>query len=103
LNPGGAVVLHTGTPVFEPEQVRSLLQQLQRVFAEVHPFGLYIPLYGAYWGFAIASASLKPLALTEAQLAERVAALPDLQYYNAEVHRALFALPNYYRRLAAPS
>jgi len=28
--------------------------------------------------------------------------LPDLQYYNAEVHPALFALPTYYRRLVQP-
>jgi spermidine synthase len=26
-----------------------------------------------------------------------------LQYYNADVHHALFALPNYYRALVAPA
>jgi len=29
--------------------------------------------------------------------------LPDLRYYNAEVHPALFALPNYYRDLVQPA
>lgn len=103
LRPGGAVVLHTGTPVFEPEQVRRINTALRAVFEQVHPFGLYVPLYGAYWGFAVASDRLQPRAIDAATLDARVAALPDLQYYNAEVHHALFALPTYYRRLVTPA
>jgi SAM-dependent methyltransferase len=91
LRPGGAVVLHTGTPVFEPDQVQRINAALRAVFEQVHPFGLYVPLYGAYWGFAVASDRLQPRALDAATLQARVAALPDLQYYNAEVHPALFA------------
>lgn len=102
LRPGGAVVLHTGTPVFEPDQVQRINAALRTVFEQVHPFGLYVPLYGAYWGFAVASDRLRPGALDAATLQARVDALPDLQYYNAEVHPALFALPTYYRRLVQP-
>ena len=103
MNSGAAIVLHTGTPVFEPQQVRDIVAQLRRVFAQVHPFGLYIPLYGAYWGFAVASQTLRPRAIDAVALQQRVAALPHLRYYNAEVHHALFALPNYYRDLVQPS
>ncbi|MEW6693929.1 MAG: polyamine aminopropyltransferase [Pseudomonadota bacterium] len=103
LQPGGAVVLHTGTPVFEPQQVQRITAALRAVFAQVQPFGLYVPLYGAYWGFAVASDRLQPRALDAATLAQRVDALPDLQYYNADVHHALFALPTFYRRLVQPA
>lgn len=103
MNPGAAVVLHTGTPVFEPAQVRDIVARLRRVFAQVHPFGLYIPLYGAYWGFAVASDRLRPRAIDAAALEQRVRSLPDLRYYNADVHHALFALPTYYRDLVAPA
>jgi spermidine synthase len=102
LRPGGAVVLHLGAPFFEPEQVRSLVRSLRRTFRIVSPYGLHIPLYGAYWGMAIASDDLDPLALSRFQLADRLErrAIADLRYYNAQVHEALFALPNFYRALA---
>lgn len=103
MNPGAAVVLHLGSPIFEPDQVRDIVAQLRRVFSQVHCFGLYIPLYGTYWGFAVASDRLRPTAIAPETVHARAAALPDLQYYNADVHHALFALPNYYRTLVAPT
>ncbi len=101
LDPGGAMVLHVGTPVFEPEQVRNLVGELRAVFAKVSCYGLYIPLYGAYWGLAVASDGLDPPALDRSLVADRLKErdIRDLQYYNADVHAALFALPNYYRDL----
>ncbi|WP_027015675.1 polyamine aminopropyltransferase [Comamonas composti] len=101
LAPGGALVLHLGSPVFHGEQVSSLVASLREQFAVVRCYGLYIPLYGAYWGMAVASDSLDAAALSQAQLRQRLAEreLGDLSYYNAEVHSALFALPNYYRAL----
>jgi spermidine synthase len=103
MRPGAAVVLHTGTPVFEPEQVRAIVTALRRVFAEVHCFGLYVPLYGAYWGFAVASDRLDPTAVERSVVESRSAKLPHLNYYNADVHYALFALPNFYRELVRPA
>ncbi len=101
LTPGGALVLHLGSPVFHPEQVRNLVATLRGVFRHVSCYGVYVPLYGAYWGMAVCSDTLEPARLTAAQAAERLDSrgVGDLQYYNAEVHGALFALPNYYRQL----
>ena len=101
LNPGGAVSLHIGSPVFDKERVRRTLADLAAVFGVVRPMGLYIPLYGAYWGLAVASDSLDPLAVDEATIEARIASrgIGDLELYNGEMHRALFALPNFYRRL----
>ena len=102
LAPGGALVLHLGSPVFHPEQVQRLLADLRDQFQHVSPYGLYIPLYGAYWGMAVASDSLQPkrMAVDEVQQRLDARAIDLLQHYNAEVHGALFALPNYYRKLA---
>ncbi|TFZ05698.1 polyamine aminopropyltransferase [Ramlibacter henchirensis] len=103
LAPGGAVVLHLGAPFFEGEQVRSLLRSLRRTFRIVSPYGLHIPLYGAYWGMAVASDDLDTLSLSPFELAERLRrrAITDLRYYNPQVHDGLFALPNFYRALFA--
>lgn len=102
LAPGGAVVLHLGAPFYEREQVRSLLATLKAAFRKVSPYGVHIPLYGAYWGLAVASDDLDPTLVSAPEVAARLhqRGVGDLQYYNAQVHGALFALPNFYRDLA---
>lgn len=104
LAPGGALVLHLGSPVFHGAQVAELARNLREQFEVVRCYGLYIPLYGAYWGLAVASDSLDPVQLTQQQVAERLQQrkVQDLQYYNAQTHGGLFALPGYYRDLLAP-
>jgi len=101
LNPGGAIALHIGSPIYQPERVRRLLSDLSSVFRIVRPFGLYVPLYGAYWGLAIASDTLDPTLLgadeAERRLGER--GIGDLMLLNGDVHQALFALPNFFRTL----
>lgn len=101
LRPGGAVTLHIGSPVFTPQRVQQLVAALRSVFGIVRPFGLYVPLYGTYWGMACASDTLDPAALPPQEVEQRLQSrgIGGLQYYNGEVHRALFALPNFYRDL----
>ena len=86
------------------DEIRGLADSLRARFAQVHCYGLYIPLYGAYWGFAVASDSLDPTTLTPFDVAQRLAerAVADLQYYNRATHGALFALPTYYQQLVQP-
>ena len=98
---GGALTLHLGSPFSHPARVRSTLDNLRQVFRVVAPYFVHIPLYGSIWGFACASDWLDPRALSPADV-ERVIrerGIGDLQYYNGDVHRAMFALPNYVRSL----
>ena len=101
LAAGGALTLHIGSPFFHPERVRETLASLRQVFAVVVPYFAYIPIYGSVWGFASASDTLDPRAIAPAEVERVIAArgLKDLQFYNGEVHRALFALPNYVKKL----
>ncbi len=101
LAPGGAIALHLGSPIFQPQRVRTLLADLQSVFPIVRPLGLYIPLYGAYWGLAVVSDTLDVCAVTSAVVAQRLEqrCIGDLRLYNEAMHSALFALPNFYREL----
>lgn len=104
LAPGGALTLHLGSPVYGAETVKKNAEALQRVFRHVAPLSLFIPLYGSLWCLAVASDSLDPRAFSVPAIAERLAArgIGDLNYYNAELHPALFALPNFVARLTAP-
>jgi spermidine synthase len=83
--------------------VRETLASLRQVFAVVAPYFVHIPLYGSIWGFACASDSLDARALQPAEADRRIAArgVGNLRYYNGDVHRAMFALPNYVRELVA--
>ncbi len=101
LNPGGAITLHIGSPVYGADNVRRLSAELREVFAVVRPMTAYVPLYGSLWAMAIASDTLDPLALNAEDVAQRLADrdLGRLDYYDEQMHAALFALPVYVRRL----
>lgn len=103
LAPGGALALHIGSPLAQPERFRASVRDLRSVFAIVRPYTLFIPLYGTLWGMACASDSLDPALLTaqevESRLGER--GIADLRYYNGDTHRAVLAQPNYLRALLA--
>ncbi|HUP29928.1 MAG TPA: polyamine aminopropyltransferase [Usitatibacter sp.] len=101
MSAGAALVVHVGSPFSHGARVRSTLANLAQVFRRVSPYFVHIPLYGSIWGFAVASDELDPRALApedvEAVIARR--GLKDLQYYNGEMHRAVFAQPNYVKDL----
>ena len=103
LAPGGAISLHIGSPIYRPDVVTRLVGLLREHFRLVRPMGTYVPLYGSYWGFAVASDEIDPLAIEPAEVERRIEAqgLHSLSYYNGDTHRALFALPNYFRRIVS--
>jgi spermidine synthase len=92
-----------GSPFSHPGRVKQTLASLRQVFAKVTPYFVHIPLYGSIWGFACASDVLEPKRLGEEEVERVIRArkLSDLQYYNGETHRAVFALPNYVKGLVA--
>ena len=69
---------------------------LEKVFSVVRPYYATISLYpGASWSWLYASKGTDPLALR----AERVAtAEAESTYYNAQIHRGAFAVPNHVLR-----
>ena len=92
-------ILNQSTSAGDKEPLEILIDRIE----VVAPYFVHIPLYGAWWGFACASDSLDPRAVSPEEADRRVAArgLRDLQFYNGEMHRAIFAQPNYVRALLA--
>ena len=104
LAPGGALVLHIGSPVARPERVSELANRLNSVFRILPPCAMSIPLYGALWAMAVCSDKLDPKSLTADEIDRRIEArkLQDLRFYNGETHEGVFALPNFVRDLVNP-
>ncbi|HEX5476348.1 MAG TPA: polyamine aminopropyltransferase [Burkholderiales bacterium] len=105
LAPGGALTLHLGSPVAQPQRVADLAQRLNGVFRIVRPYTLYIPLYGSLWAMAVCSDKLDPKSFTADEIDRRIDArrLQELRYYNGETHEGVFALPNFVRDLVTPA
>jgi spermidine synthase len=103
LAPGGVLTLHMGSPVSKPERVKAHAERLARVFPIVKPFVMFIPLYGALWSMACCSDSLDVTAVGADEIDRRIAKrqIGALEYYNGATHHAVFALPNFVRRLTA--
>ena len=103
MSEGAALTLHIGSPFSHPDRVRATLASLREVFRVVTAYFVHIPLYGSVWGFACASDTLDPRSIAPGDVEKVIAArgIGELQYYNGEVHQALFALPNYIRKLVA--
>ena len=105
LAPGGALALHLGSPVAQPQRVADLAQRLNSVFRIVRVYTMYIPLYGSLWSMAVCSDKLDPKAFTADEIDRRIEArkLQELRYYNGETHEGVFALPNFVRDLVTPA
>ncbi|MBK1889364.1 polyamine aminopropyltransferase [Undibacterium sp. 14-3-2] len=101
LKDNGMLVMHLGSPYYHPQRYCDTLRKLFVSFPVVRPYSVFIPLYGALWGMAIASKSIDPTALGASTVKQRIEhrQLKLLKYYNDEVHHALFVLPNFMRKL----
>ena len=101
LRPTGTLSLHVGAPFFHPERFVEAIRRLSSVFAIVRPYLVHVPLYGANWGMACVSQRTDPMSIPPQDVDMRIAGrrIERLQFYNGDVHRALFALPNYVRAL----
>lgn len=103
LHTGGALTLHIGSPFSHPDRVRSAITNLGAVFLHVTPYFVHVPMYGATWGFAVASDGLDISEIDVTTLAARLEAraIRQRQFYNADVHHAMQVLPEYVKTLLA--
>ena len=98
LKPGGIFVQQTDTPFWNPETVRVTYKALPNVFANVHMYLAFIPMYpSGGWSLAFASPSRDPWAAFDPA---RAARLTGLRYYVPEMQRSAFVLPVHVRELA---
>jgi spermidine synthase len=97
LNPGGIFVAQNGVAFMQPSEITTSVQRLSPYFGDVSFYTAAVPTYvGGAMTFAWASDDAAQRTVDAATLAERLKASGmRMRYYNAAIHRASFALPQY--------
>jgi len=101
LSSGGLLITQAGSVSLEQiENFASTVLTLRQVFASVEPYQVSLPSFGAPWGFVIASDSQSVATLTADEINRRLQGrgCDGLEFYDGEVHQALFILPRFARK-----
>jgi len=102
LKPGGFATFQTGVPFYQPWEITEALQELREFFPQS---GLYLTVVPSYIGgfMALSWAGKGKRLGTPAGIRKAAAAFKKSRiktdYYNADVHQAAFALPEWIKRL----
>ena len=100
LNAKGIFVNQNGVPFMQSFEVRDTYQRRKPFFQDTTFYVAPVPTYvGGFMAFGWASdeQSYRDLSLEEISL--RLQEVEgEMKYYNAEIHRACFALPNYVKK-----
>lgn len=95
LRPGGVIAAQTESPFYAADTVRDVFREIRTAFPRVHAFYGCIPTYpSGCWTFAFASDGRGPDDLDPA----RAAAVTG-RYFNPDLARGAFLLPEFIRRL----
>lgn len=101
LNKGGVVAMHLDLCLTRPSISKGIYKNLKSVFKCVSPFYSFVPMYGGLMAFAICSETVlaNTIKANEIEKRLRLRKVSNLKLYNGKVHEALFALPNYLKKL----
>jgi len=102
LKTGGFATFQTGVPFYQPWEITEALEELRRFFPQSGLYLTVVPTYiGGYMALSWAGKGKRlgmPPGIKRAQAAFRSSKMKT-DYYNADVHAAAFALPEWIRRL----
>lgn len=90
LRPGGIIAAQAGAPLFHLGHLRRKRAFLKELFAFARYYVGPVPTYpGGLWCYAFLSDRVDPMKCLRRNVPR------NLKYYNADVHRAAFALPEF--------
>ncbi|MDM7858121.1 polyamine aminopropyltransferase [Thiopseudomonas acetoxidans] len=97
LTADGILVAQNGTPFLQLDEVKTTAKHISSLFADWHFYHAAVPTYigGAMtfaWAAKNPAARQQPLAVLRQRYAESGV---TTRYYNADIHQAAFALPQY--------
>jgi len=95
LNFGGVVVSQVGSPFYHLESIKKKNAFLKKLFKIVCFYMSPVPTYpGGSWCFVFLSDEIQPLKIKRDPPR-------GLEYFNLDIHRAAFSLPNFLKHLGS--
>lgn len=105
LTPHGVMITQSESPRFNTKVFQEIFECYRSIFGKnhVHCYLAYIPTYPTgMWSFSYSSKDGRnPVESVQPESANSLVQQHDLKYYNAEIHRAAFALPGFVKTLLA--
>ncbi len=99
LKEDGIVVAQSESPFANPKEMRMMYKLLRKVFKYVKPYAGPIPTYpGGYWSWAFCSETIDIPEIQDIKRAKEIE--KDAKLYNTDLHRAVFCVPNFVRKIA---
>jgi spermidine synthase len=93
LKENGILCFQAGSPWYDQNHLKDIVKHLKPIFPVVTFFTAPVTVYPAgLWCFGFASKGAGPEAVTDKNI-------NGLKYYNLDVHKAGFQLPNFIRKL----
>lgn len=101
LNDNGILVTQNGIPFTQDEELKNSITSFRELFNIGTCYTADIPSYiGGPMAFGFATNNTEALIVDQETLAERFKPLQiETNYYNPEIHKAAFALPNYIKKI----
>ncbi|KIC14489.1 polyamine aminopropyltransferase [Leisingera sp. ANG-Vp] len=101
LTEDGIIVTQNGVPFMQGDELTGTLRAFQALFSDASCYLASVPTYaGGPMAFGWGSHSDKARNVSLADVEARFAAAGiETGYYNPEIHKAAFALPNYVKKL----
>jgi len=98
LNDDGIMAAQSESPFYNQQTVKMMYANLRKVFPLVRMYTCFMPIYpSSYWSFAFCSKEIDPIRDFDEARWKKLGL--QTRYYNAETHRAAFALPQFVKRL----
>lgn len=96
LSPNGVIAIQSEDPHLFGDVHVEIVRRLRKVFGSAHPYYAGIMIYpGNTWSWTFASKTVDHLQ-PDLERVERLEA--HTEYYNRDIHRAAFAMPNFIRK-----
>ena len=96
LNDDGILVAQAESPYFNKRAVKAMHTNLSDIFPLVKLFTGFMPIYpSGLWAFAFCSKKYDPIRDFDETRWEKLGL--KTKYYNSDIHRAAFALPQFVR------
>lgn len=98
LKDGGIMVCQSESPIADQKEIKMMKPLLKKAFPIVKTYVGPMPTYPAgYWSWTFCSNTVTPLNYIDEKRADLIS--KDSKIYNKEIHRAVFALPNFVKEL----